>query len=98
MAIIVLVFSILLYCIWCCIWGLATNSIGESKGYKHCFWWGFFLGLLGLIVVACLSDNKLKNNSSENIEALDKLQKLKESGAISEQEFETSKKKLLSKL
>lgn len=84
--------------LWCSIWGIATQSIGNSKGISGCFWWGFFLGIIGLIVVACLKDNATTNSNADNVEALDKLQKLKESGAISEAEFEESKKKILSKL
>lgn len=84
--------------IWGSIWGIATQSIGNSKNISGCFWWGFFLGIIGIIVVACLKDNTTVTNNSDNVEALDKLQKLKESGAISEQEFESSKQKILNKL
>lgn len=89
---------IILYIGISCIWGIATKNIGESKGHQNCFWWGFFLGIIGLIVVACLKDNTITSSNADNVEALDKLQKLKESGAISEAEFEESKKKILSKL
>lgn len=86
------------FIIWGSIWGIATQSIGNSKGISGCFWWGFFLGIIGLIVVACLKDNTTISNNADNVEALDKLQKLKESGTISNEEFEQSKKKILSKL
>ena len=59
---------------------------------------GFFLGIIGLIVVAYLKDNTITSNNADNVDALDKLQKLKESGTISNEEFEQSKKKILSKL
>ena len=81
-----------------CVWGFATKKIGESKGHQNCFWWGFFLGLIGLIVVMCLTANTTTSSNVDNVEALDKLQKLKESGTISNEEFEQSKKKILSKL
>lgn len=81
-----------------CTFGIATFYIGKSRGHQNCFWWGFFLGLIGLIVVLCLNDNTTSSNNTDNVEALDKLQKLKESGAISDKEFEESKKKILSKL
>lgn len=37
-------------------WGSWTSSIGSRKGRDNCFWWGFLLGLLGLIIVLCMSD------------------------------------------
>lgn len=33
--------------------GCITSSINQNKGYDGGFWWGFFLGILGIIVVAC---------------------------------------------
>lgn len=35
-----------------CIWGAVTAAINEHKGYDGGFAWGFFLGLIGVIVVA----------------------------------------------
>lgn len=89
---------ILIFGIQGCTFGVATYYIGKSRGHQNCFWWGFFLGLIGLIVVLCLNDNTTTSSNSNNVEALDKLHKLKESGAISENEFEESKKKILSQL
>ena len=38
----------------CSIWGAITWKINDYKGYASGgFWWGFFLGLVGVIVVAC---------------------------------------------
>ena len=40
-----------------CLWGAATYTINENKGYyNNGFWWGFWLGLIGLIVVLCKPD------------------------------------------
>lgn len=36
--------------------GFVTKSINESKGYYGGFAWGFFLGVIGIIVVACRQD------------------------------------------
>lgn len=33
------------------IFGLITQYVANSKGYDGGFWWGFFLGLIGLLVV-----------------------------------------------
>jgi len=36
------------------IWGAVTWKINDNKGYaSNGFWWGFFLGWVGVIVVAC---------------------------------------------
>lgn len=41
------------------IWGLVTKKVAESKGYYYdnSFWWGFFLGFIGLIVILVRPDN-----------------------------------------
>jgi hypothetical protein len=40
-----------------CLWGAATYTINENKGYyNNGFWWGFWLGLIGVIVVLCKPD------------------------------------------
>ena len=94
-----LIIFIISYTFFGIIWGLATQSIGKSKGHQKCFWWGFFLGLIGLIVVVCLNPKtNNQNNLIDNIDALDKLQRLKENGAITEEEFEENKKMLLKRI
>lgn len=95
---VILLTVLFIFCIQGCTFGIATHYVGKSRGHQNCFWWGFFLGLIGLIVVLCLNDNTTTSSNSDNVEALDKLQKLKENGTISEKEFEESKKKILSKL
>lgn len=35
------------------IFGVISMTINENKGYEGGFWWGFFLGILGVIIVAC---------------------------------------------
>ena len=97
----------MLVCIlfWAVIWGIICQAIGNSKNING-FWWGFFLGFIGLIVVLCSNEtqditeiNVSSNNSNENridkYEQLEKLARLKETGALSEDEFENEKKKLL---
>lgn len=48
------------------IFGVITKNINENKGYYGGFWWGFLLGWIGIIVVACKSDNTRKNYYYEN--------------------------------
>ena len=35
-----------------CIFGLVTWGINYSRGRDGGFWWGFFLGVIGIIIVA----------------------------------------------
>ncbi len=38
---------------WACIWGFATQSVIQNRGYdENWFWWGFFFGFIALIVAA----------------------------------------------
>lgn len=46
------------YLVTAIIWGIITYSVNNNKGYYGGFWWGFFLGFIGLIVVACKTDNR----------------------------------------
>lgn len=43
----------IVFIIWCCIMGFVSKTIQNNKGYDGGFWWGFLLGILGIIVVAC---------------------------------------------
>ena len=35
-----------------CIFGAVTKAINSNRGKDGGFWWGFFLGVIGIIVVA----------------------------------------------
>lgn len=49
-----IIFYIIVILINACIWGLATFTINSNKGYyNNGFWWGFWLGIFGLLVVLC---------------------------------------------
>ena len=37
----------------CIVFGIITRCINSAKGRDGGFWWGFFLGAIGIIVVAC---------------------------------------------
>ncbi len=48
---------LVLYCIQGSVWGWAVNKIVENKGYhENWFWWGFFFGLLALVVALTKPD------------------------------------------
>ena len=72
--------------------------MGKQKGQKGCFLYGLLLGIIGIIIVICLKDKseEIKNNNNANkYEQLTKLQQLKNSGAITDVEYEIEKAKLL---
>ena len=77
-------------------WGVVCSAIGRRNKIKGCFLWGFLLRFIGFIVVLvmCLTNGRENENKYEQLE---KLSKLKNSGAISEEEFETEKRKILKK-
>ena len=35
-----------------CIFGAVTKSINQNRGREGGFWWGFFLGVIGILIVA----------------------------------------------
>ena len=47
-----LIITVIVVCIVGVVFGLITQHISESKGYSTGFAWGFWLGWLGVIVVA----------------------------------------------
>ena len=79
--------------------GCLCEYLGNLKGQKGCFLYGLLLGIIGIIIVLCLKDKSGEINNSNKgaskYEDLAKLQKLKESGAITDVEFEIEKQKLL---
>ena len=40
-----------------CVFGAITKNINQSKGYDGGFAWGFWLGVIGIIVVSCRQPN-----------------------------------------
>lgn len=78
--------------------GFLCEYLGNSKGQKGCFLYGILLGIIGVIIVLCLDDKsgeiKEQDNKSK-YEKLQQLQNLKNSGAITDIEFEVEKQKLL---
>lgn len=93
-------------CVLNAILGFVTKSISESKGYEDGFWWGFLLGILGIIVVAVrptLPDESTiiheQSSTMANYTAtLEQLARLKNQGILTEEEYNQKKQKILSRI
>ncbi len=56
-------FGYIIFCaILAVVFGIITKSINEKKGYEGGFAWGFFLGVIGIIIVAV---RQPRNNSGQ---------------------------------
>ena len=85
------------------IFGFITIAISKSKGYDGGFWWGFFLGILGLIVVAVRPD---KSNPEQDksvkaanyTQALERLASMRDHGILTEAEFNEKKQEILKRI
>ena len=45
--------ELLIYILACgFIWGFVSKGIAYKRGMNGGFWWGFFLGVIGIMVVA----------------------------------------------
>ena len=74
--------------------GIIAKQLGDKKGLNGCFWYGFLLGIIGIVIVACMKEgNEFKRN--QKYDKLIQLQKLKEIGAITDKEFDVEKQKIL---
>lgn len=96
---------IVIYIVNGIIFGAITSYISRVKGYEKGFAWGFWLGLIGLLVVGFRPSLKQDNVSTsipvqkaDNIEMLTKLAKLHEQGILTDKEFQQKKKELLEKM
>ena len=49
-----------------CVLGAIANSIASKKGYDHGFAWGFWLGVIGIIVCAVREDRSYYKSSSSD--------------------------------
>lgn len=43
---------VVMYLIFAIIFGFIAKHISSGRGMEGGFWWGFFLGIIGIIVVA----------------------------------------------
>ena len=51
------------------IFGFVTRKISDNKGYEGGFGWGFWLGVIGIIVVACRPDRNYNYTDIDTIKA-----------------------------
>lgn len=88
------------------IMGFISMSIASNRGMEGGFGWGFFLGIIGIIVVAIRpNDNKQSTRENTKYSAqksnqkvyddLNKLKELREQGAITENEYEKMRQDLV---
>lgn len=85
-----------------CVFGCITDYLGKLKGYRNCFLWGFFLLIIGMLVIAIMPDRKAEQRNEEKPskkmsieEALQKYERLKEKGVITEEEYQEKRKQIL---
>lgn len=82
------------------VFGVICKKVGEAKGLTSGFYIGWFLSLIGLFVMMAMPDDNVNNkqqsnNTSNKYDTIQQLQKLRESGALTEEEFNEEKKKVL---
>ena len=79
------------------VFGLISGSINDNKGYSYWtgFWCGFILGLIGLLIVALQKDKTKENKILYNSAEIERFKKLADNGTITQNEFESIKKKML---
>ena len=84
------------------IFGAICSAIASNRGMKGGCWWGFFLWVIGIIIVA-VRPNESRNNSSQQnttspYEDLERLANLKSQGVISDDEYNKLKAECLSRM
>lgn len=92
---------VVIYCIValviCVVFGIVTANLAKKKGYSYgaFFAVGFFLCLIGLIIVLVIEDKNKKVPESEAANSLLKYKQLMDEGVITEEEFNDKKSELL---
>ena len=94
---------IIFYVVYCIVFAYICRYIGLKKNIASGYVWGFLLGFIGIIVVGVLPNqnkeqdfiNTADTTSSNKYDDLERIQKLKESGVLTEAEFNSEKQKLL---
>ena len=82
------------------VFGWITKQRADAKGYKNGFWWGFLLGLIGLLVIDARPDRGSWAGSlsaSNRDDALEMLSRLHQQGVLTDEEFQKKVADLLNK-
>ncbi len=59
------------YVFWGVVWGYTTKKVIENKGYsENWFWWGFFFGVIALIVAISKPDLRQNYIQQEQLERI----------------------------
>ena len=96
---------LLAYLITGVIFGTITKYISGTKGYESGFAWGFWLGLIGLLVVGFRANLNDSNKHPQKViikvddaEKIEKLAKLHQQGILTDEEFKQKKADILAKM
>ena len=73
------------------VFGLITNSMGDKKGIRNGFWWGFFLGIIGVIIVSMKESKEPKKPKNISLDTLIKAKKKLNLQLITQQEYDVIK-------
>ncbi len=63
--------SFILWLIGCIAFGVATKVLNKQKGYSGGFWWGFFFGVIGIVIVLVRPEKVSNTYSYSDIERHD---------------------------
>lgn len=79
------------------------KRVARAKGITGGYCIGWFLSVVGLLAICAMPEKNINkdekqqksNNGSDKYDRIKKIQELKESGALTEEEFNREKKKIL---
>ena len=102
---------VVIYLIVVLFWGNITMIITQKRGMKGGFWWGFFLNIIGVLIVIFRPNDHpqiqipqeeikraIASQNTGNLSTVDQLKQYKEAlndGIITKEEFDAKKKQLL---
>ena len=96
---------VFIYGISTVVFGSVSKRVAQAKGITGGYCIGWFLSVIGLLVIIAMPEENKKiineenqqssNNQYDKYDRIAKIQGLKESGALTEEEFNEEKKKIL---